>query len=76
MQTEDVNVSEQSPDPIDAEEASEAAADSAQEDDDDEAAELPPVTETALTVAPNGSHETDGMTLIERRTVSRAHASP
>lgn len=34
--------------------------------DAEEYVELPPVTETALTVTPNSAHETDGMTLIER----------
>lgn len=63
---EAANESELSPELGDAEEDTAIEESSAQEDSTDAAAELPPVTETALTVAPNGAHETDGMTLIER----------
>lgn len=48
------------------EKAVEPEANGVQEDTAEENIELPPVIETALTVAPNNTHETDGMTLMER----------
>lgn len=48
------------------EEKVEPEANSVQADTTEENIELPPVIETALAVAPNNTHETDGMTLMER----------